>query len=33
VFLGFDMWASIVDRDGVVCAVAHSGDKRDSQWV
>jgi len=29
---GFDMWASIVDRDGIVCAVAYSGDRRDSQW-
>jgi hypothetical protein len=23
--LDFDMWATIVDRDGVVCAVAFSG--------
>jgi len=26
------MWATIVDRDGVVCAVAFSGKARDSQW-
>jgi uncharacterized protein GlcG (DUF336 family) len=31
---GFDlhMWATIVDRDGVVCAVAFSGEDRDDQW-
>jgi uncharacterized protein GlcG (DUF336 family) len=31
---GFDlqMWASIVDRDGFVCAVAFSGADRDDQW-
>ncbi|HUP41464.1 MAG TPA: heme-binding protein [Vicinamibacterales bacterium] len=26
------MWATIVDRDGVVCAVAFSGTDRGSQW-
>jgi uncharacterized protein GlcG (DUF336 family) len=26
------MWATIVDRDGVVCAVAFSGANRGSQW-
>jgi uncharacterized protein GlcG (DUF336 family) len=26
------MWATIVDRDGVVCAVAFSGKDRFSQW-
>ena len=30
--LDLDMWATIVDRDGVVCAVAFSGDDRGSQW-
>merc|ERR1719188_1885728 len=30
--LNFDMWATIVDRDGVVCNVAYSGDDRGSQW-
>ncbi|MCW2239562.1 GlcG/HbpS family heme-binding protein [Azospirillum canadense] len=31
---GFDlnMWATIVDRDGIVCAVAFSGSNRGSQW-
>jgi uncharacterized protein GlcG (DUF336 family) len=31
---GFDlhMWASLVDRDGVVCVVAFSGEDRDDQW-
>jgi uncharacterized protein GlcG (DUF336 family) len=27
-----DMWATVVDRDGVVCAVAFTGDTRGSQW-
>jgi uncharacterized protein GlcG (DUF336 family) len=27
-----DMWATVVDRDGVVCAVAFSGADRGSQW-
>lgn len=26
------MWGTIVDRSGIVCAVAFSGDKEDSQW-
>ena len=30
--LNFDMWATIVDRDGVVCAVAFSGADRGAQW-
>lgn len=30
--LNFQMWATIVDRDGVVCAVAFSGANRASQW-
>ena len=30
--LRFNMWAAIVDRDGVVCAVAFSGADRQSQW-
>jgi uncharacterized protein GlcG (DUF336 family) len=27
-----DMWATLVDRSGTVCAVAFSGEKPDSQW-
>jgi uncharacterized protein GlcG (DUF336 family) len=27
-----DMWATVVNRDGVVCAVAFTGDNRGSQW-
>lgn len=27
-----DMWGTIVDRDGVVCAVAFTGSNRGSQW-
>ena len=30
--LDFEMWATVVNRDGVVCAVAFSGDERDDQW-
>lgn len=30
--LGLQMWGTIVDRDGVVCAVAFSGANRGSQW-
>lgn len=30
--LDLDMWATIVDRDGTVCAVAHSGADRGAQW-
>jgi len=29
---GFDMWATVVDRDGKVCAVAHTGKDRGDQW-
>ncbi len=29
---GLHMWASVVDRDGRVCAVAHSGVNRADQW-
>jgi hypothetical protein len=27
-----DMWATVVNRDGVVCGVAFTGDNRGSQW-
>jgi uncharacterized protein GlcG (DUF336 family) len=27
-----DMWATVVDRDAVVCAVAVTGDNRGAQW-
>ncbi|MVF20753.1 heme-binding protein [Methylocaldum sp. BRCS4] len=30
--LDFDMWGTIVNRDGVVCAVAFSGANRGAQW-
>ena len=30
--LGNDMWATLVDRDGVVCVVTMSGDDRGDQW-
>ena len=30
--LNNQMWATIVDRDGVVCAVAFSGSNRGAQW-
>lgn len=30
--LGNDLWATIVNRDGVVCAVTFSGEDRGSQW-
>src|SRR5436309_3063826 len=30
--LDFQMWATVVDRDGIVCAVAFSGADRGSQW-
>jgi uncharacterized protein GlcG (DUF336 family) len=30
--LDLHMWATIVDRDGVVCAVAFSGANRGAQW-
>jgi uncharacterized protein GlcG (DUF336 family) len=29
---GLDMWGTIVNRDGVVCAVAFTGTHRGSQW-
>ena len=30
--LDLDMWGTIVDRDGVVCAVAFTGNHRGDQW-
>ena len=30
--LNLQMWATIVDRDGIVCAVAFSGINRGAQW-
>lgn len=30
--LDMQMWATIVNRDGIVCAVAFSGNDRQSQW-
>lgn len=30
--LNLDMWATVVDRAGIVCAVAYSGDAVDAQW-
>lgn len=30
--LGNDMWATVVNRDGVVCQVAFTGDSRGDQW-
>ncbi|GFE79896.1 hypothetical protein GCM10011487_18960 [Steroidobacter agaridevorans] len=27
-----DMWGSVVNRDGIVCAVAFTGDDRGAQW-
>src|SRR2546426_906729 len=30
--LSNDMWATVVNRDGVVCAVAFSGGNRGEQW-
>ncbi len=29
---GFNMWATVVNRDGVVCAVAMTGTNRGQQW-
>lgn len=29
---GFHMWATLVDRDGVVCVVTFSGEDRGDQW-
>ena len=31
--LNLNMWGTIVDRDGNVCAVAFSGNGRGSQWI
>lgn len=31
--LGFNMWGTIVDREGTVCAVAFSGGQFTSQWL
>lgn len=31
--LGFNMWATIVARDGTVCAVAFSGNSLTDQWL
>src|SRR6478736_7314566 len=30
--LNLHMWATIVDRDGIVCAIAFSGTDRGAQW-
>ena len=30
--LDLNMWATLVDRDGIVCAVAFSGSDRGAQW-
>jgi len=30
--LNLQMWATIVDRDGIVCAIAFSGTNRGAQW-
>lgn len=29
---GLDMWATVVNRDGIVCAVAFTGTDRGAQW-
>ena len=29
---GLNMWATVVDRDGVVCGVAFTGEERGDQW-
>jgi uncharacterized protein GlcG (DUF336 family) len=29
---GLDMWATVVNRDGIVCAVAFTGGNRGDQW-
>ena len=29
---GFNMWATVVDRDGIVQAVVYSGEQRGDQW-
>lgn len=30
--LNLDMWATLVDRSGIVCSVVFTGEKADSQW-
>jgi uncharacterized protein GlcG (DUF336 family) len=30
--LNLDMWGTVVNRDGIVCAVAFTGDTRGDQW-
>ncbi len=30
--LNLDMWGTIVDRSGTVCAIAYTGESEDSQW-
>src|SRR6478609_936843 len=30
--MGNEEWAAIVDRDGIVCAIAFSGNQRSDQW-
>jgi len=30
--LGFNMWATVVNRDGVVCSVSFTGSDRGAQW-
>ena len=30
--LNLNMWATLVNRDGIVCAIAFSGDDRGAQW-
>jgi uncharacterized protein GlcG (DUF336 family) len=30
--LNFDMWGTVVNRDGIVCAVAFTGNNRGDQW-
>ena len=30
--LGFHMWGTVVNRDGVVCVVAFTGGDRGDQW-
>ena len=29
---GLNMWATVVNRDGIVCAVSFTGDSRGDQW-
>src|SRR5262249_48679509 len=29
---GLDMWGTVVNRDGVVCAVVFTGNRRGDQW-